>query len=32
MHMLVMKNTANDIMYIAQELHTFFINIQWDHI
>ena len=23
MHMLVMKNTANDTMYIVQELHTF---------
>ena len=23
MHMLVMKNTANDTMYIVQELQTF---------
>ena len=23
MHMLVMKNTANNAMYIVQELHTF---------
>ena len=23
MHMLVVKNTANNTMYIVQELHTF---------
>ena len=32
MHVLVMKNTANNTMYIVQELHTFFINIQWNCI
>ena len=24
MHMLVIKNTANNTMYIVQELHTFY--------
>ena len=32
MHVLVMKNTANNTMYIVQELHTFFISIQWNCI
>ena len=32
MHMLVVKNTANNTMYIVQELHTFFIIIQCDYI
>ena len=32
MHMLVMKNKANNAMYIVQELHTFFIIIQRDYI
>ena len=30
--MLVIKNTANNTMHIVQELHNFFILIQWDHI
>ena len=26
MHMLVMKNTANNTVYIVQELHAFYKN------
>ena len=32
MNMFIIKNTANNIMYILLELHTFFINIQWNCI
>ena len=32
MHMLVMKNTANNTMYIVQELHTFYNHSMGSHL
>ena len=32
MHMPVMKNTANNSMYIVQELHTFYEHSMESHL